>query len=455
MSFLNEMIINEVRACMTDMVATVISRTPIRTGEKIIAYKVMVDGVFRGYSRNTPKEREENASMGEHDFDAPAPVVVVEDPAPVVVEDPEDEIPIAQLIVRRKRTRKAKVAVAVAVASNGAVAVGFYFPEDVWRLIKSYLGFGGQVCYNTNYGDCIHTGRVFRFPLFSHISAEVVNCRRSGGVYDPTEPTAIEVRHNCRWTCEGCLKTLCSTYRAEHNDHGKGSVLYNLNSFRMDTLEQERVAWFIEKHGVEKQKEAVQAGKRHVRILADRYWNKWSMEENIADLEKYWSRYLNHLRSREGGVREYVERKCRLFNQRTGEQNHRASHQEIVPFARELLDSEQILPEHYCRIVMASHNRDMKQGRRLTADLLITESANVSAEIQRKRNPYSRHCYDQTIRRLRSALDGEEITHPNFITMSVVAEFHDLPQGGAGVSIDTLLHGCASIFIDARNTTKQ
>jgi hypothetical protein len=63
----------------------------------------------------------------------------------------------------------------------------------------------------------------------------------------------------------------------------------------------------------------------------------------------------------------------------------------------------------------------------------------VSAEIQYNRNPYSRHCYNQTLQRLRSAADDGEITYINYVTMMVVAEFHDLSQGGAGHQISSYL----------------
>jgi hypothetical protein len=331
---MNSLINTEIIDLMTEMKNEVFKRNAItiRTGKtikvklqkkkptKLIIVEdedeVVVDAKVEGAKANKtqvfaqlldifPAFAENREMMGEdRDAPAPAPVVVAE-------EIPED-VPIAQLIVAKKtkKSRKPKPMVAVEVVVANTVRT-FWFPEEVWAIIKSYLDFGKKYCSNS-FHDGTGSLKMYCVPSVKIVEDRALKFLKNADGERVFHEDAIKMKIEKKWVCECCLKTLGRD----------GSTLASHNSFdecvenhRMVVLAIERQDWYRERHPNEDFKKALGAGKRHTTILRKRYWTEWSMEANLADLQTYWGRFLLHRRRDQNRQREALINEIDRFNE--------------------------------------------------------------------------------------------------------------------------------------------
>jgi len=330
----------EIIDCMSDMLSSVVKQNTImRTGKTIMVKiprkntkaKAMKDGVCMGYNHydaNGVKtfvpddvvirardvktetnaqlleifpafvahraERKEMEAMAMEDINRYVP-----EPEPVV-EDIED-VPIAQLIVAKKakKARKPKPMVPVEVVVANQVRT-FWFPEEVWDLIKSYLDLAPKSCQFYNHDHAVIC-RVFCFPVVKTNRNDAItytyNADGTAGDRVFTE-TAVTLTTEKKWFCGFCAR------RQALNESGDVASYGSLERFRMEKLRTERYDWYIERHGALEHNKAVGAGSRHIKILRNRYWAEWEMEKNIADLQKYYAEYMLEKRRSQNRMRE-------------------------------------------------------------------------------------------------------------------------------------------------------
>jgi hypothetical protein len=201
--------------------------------------------------------------------------------------------------------------------ADGDATVGFRFPEDIWRLIKSILlSVEPRQCTGSyNCRHAIYGGPVLRFPVFSSIDGGSASlCLRPNGFYDPTE-CVVAVDHHIQWCCEDCLDQHLEMH-IPYSDSRNTYRMASVNYFRYTCLREEREAWYLATHGADKREDAVREAKEYIEILRDQHNREWSIATNLADLETYWDRYKAYIGVQCNEVREVLTSKCTILNTR-------------------------------------------------------------------------------------------------------------------------------------------
>jgi hypothetical protein len=208
---------------------------------------------------------------------------------PLIIDGNDDGV--KSLVIKKRKIKISLKDVAVEVVIANQVRT-FWFPEELWAIIKSFLNFGKKYCSNL-YHDGSGSLRMYCLPSVKIVENRALHYLKNAEGERVFHEDAFKMKIEKKWVCECCLKSL-----------GKnGCTLASQNVFsdcveeyRMTVLATEREEWYRERHPDDDYKKAIGAGKRHTTLLRKKYWTEWTMEKNLADLETYWGRFLLHKR---------------------------------------------------------------------------------------------------------------------------------------------------------------